>query len=200
MGTKEEPPLIVPDLGGKPGPIVIGIGGPIAAGKTTFAQMLEEKGFAYTRFSLVIDEKLKERNMMRNRANRQKVGAEINEVGGQRLLAALTIERVIDAERIVVDGLRFPEDHAFFVEQFGARFRHIYVDADEEVRRSRYEWRENDGDFSHAANSSVEKRVCELGLLANERFVNNSGKQEMTSRVDELVGLIDGKKLCLFLS
>lgn len=38
LGTKEEPPLIIPDLKGKPGSIVIGLSGPIAAGKTTFAQ------------------------------------------------------------------------------------------------------------------------------------------------------------------
>lgn len=200
MGTEEEPPLIVPDLGGQPGPIVIGISGPVAAGKTTFAQALKEEGFAYTRFSLSIDDRLIERGMALNHANRQKIGAEIQETGGQRLLASHTIERVKGSEKIVIDGMRFPEDYAFLVEQYGARFRHIYIDADENVRHDRYNNGPNKENFSAASNSNVEKRVCELQTLAHEIFLNNSDRQKINQRVSKLVKNINGKKLCLFLS
>ena len=48
LGTDEEPPLIIPTLGSGLVPFVVGISGPIAAGKTTMARALEWEGFAYT--------------------------------------------------------------------------------------------------------------------------------------------------------
>ena len=40
-----EDPLVIPDLSAQSGPIVIGVSGKIAAGKTTTARILESKGF-----------------------------------------------------------------------------------------------------------------------------------------------------------
>jgi len=56
LGGESEDPLIIPDLNAASGPLVIGISGRICAGKTTTARLLEHFGFAYTRFSLVVDE------------------------------------------------------------------------------------------------------------------------------------------------
>lgn len=197
LGTENEPPLIIPDLHKKQDMVVVGISGPIAAGKTTFAYALEQNGFAYTRFSLVIDDMLKERGKSLNRTNRQKLGHELNVSGQQRLLAERTILLVSGAKFVVVDGLRFPEDHAFFVERFGLGFRHIYIDADLHVRRIRYNERVDDGGFDKAAFSGVESRVEELQLLADEVFVNNSSKSEIQKRVDAIIRNINGEKSCL---
>ena len=198
LGTEAEPPLIIPKLDAKLGPIVVGISGPIAAGKTTFAEALEKRGYAYTRFSLAIDDILNKEGLELNRANRQMKGAEINENGRQRWLAEQTLKRVSDSELIVVDGLRFPEDHAFLVEAFASRFIHVYVEADEHIRRQRYLDRTAHGDFDEAMSSSVEQQVVELKLLAYRCFTNHSTLKDVQIGVDELIDSIRGEKICLF--
>lgn len=180
MGTSEEPPLIIPKLDGKAHPIIIGISGPIAAGKTTVAQSLEKLGFAYTRFSLVIDEELKSRGMPLDRHHRQALGDEINRTGRQRWLAEQTLSRVGDASAIVVDGLRFAEDHAFLAERAGGSFLHVFVDADENTRRQRYALRPADGDFDAASASDVEGQVQSLRSLADIVFPNVGSKDDIS--------------------
>ena len=187
LGTANEPPLIIPRLEVSRTPFVIGVSGPIAAGKTTLAEILHAQGFAYTRFSLVIDDILKERNLPFDRHHRQLVGAEINRDGRQRELAERTISRVAGATVIVVDGLRFPDDHAFLKEKFGFRFHHIYVSAPDEVRRERYAERlglaaaEAGQAFDEANASEVERMVPTLGRLADQTVFNVGTKEDMAA-------------------
>jgi len=193
LGTDHEAPLIIPDTTAKQKPRVIGVSGPLAAGKTTIAEILKDKGYAYTRFSLVIDEILDERGLERNRSNRQLVGAELNRSGRQRELAERTLRRVRGAEKIVVDGLRFPEDHAFLVESFGLSYTHLFVSAEALVRRQRYTRRlgksasKGGGEFDAASRSAVEERVEELSELANQHFYNNVELSDVESHLVELL-------------
>jgi len=83
-----EDALIIPDLKAAPGPVVVGISGRICAGKTTAARLLERRGFAYTRFSLVVDDEIKKLGKKPNRESRQRIGLEINRTKGQRWLCA----------------------------------------------------------------------------------------------------------------
>lgn len=186
MGTCEEPPLIIPKLDGKAHPIIIGISGPIAAGKTTVARALEKCGFAYTRFSLVIDDELRTRGQPLDRNHRQALGNEINRAGRQRWLAERTLSRVGAAAAIVVDGLRFPEDHAFLAERAGGSFVHIFVDANEDKRRGRYLARAADGDFDAVASSEVESQVEPMRALAHHLFQNEGNKEEIKPWADQL--------------
>ena len=192
LGTEEEPPLIIPRLRKARVLLAVGLSGPIAAGKTTLARALEQRGFAYTRFSLVLDDLLAERGLPRDRFNRQKLGNEINAGGHQRWLSARTVAKVADADRIVIDGLRFPDDHAFMVERFGACFRHVYIDAGVDIRCSRYE---DDGDsdvgFDDASGASVERRVGEMRSLAHEVFVNQGDRSAVERWADQLTSRID---------
>ena len=193
LGTDHEPPLIIPDTTAKQRPRVIGVSGPLAAGKTTIAEILKDKGYAYTRFSLVIDEILDERGLERNRSNRQLVGTELNSSGRQRELAERTLRRVRGAERIVVDGLRFPEDHAFLVESFGSNYTHLFVSAEASVRRQRYTRRlgksasKGGGEFDAASRSAVEERVGDLSELANQHFCNNIHLKDVERHLAELL-------------
>ncbi|MBC2664308.1 ribonuclease H-like domain-containing protein [Novosphingobium flavum] len=187
LGTANEAPLIIPRLEVSRKPIVIGASGPIAAGKTTLAEILQNQGFAYTRFSLVIDDILKERNLPLDRHHRQLVGAEINRDGRQRELAERTISRVAGAAAIVVDGLRFPDDHAFLKEKFGFRFHHIHVSAPDEVRRARYAERlelpplQAATAFDEANASEVERMVPTLRPLAEQTVFNVGTKDDMAA-------------------
>ncbi len=187
LGTEEEPPLIIPRLRKERDLIAVGVSGPIAAGKTTLARALERLGFAYTRFSLVLDDVLAERGLPRDRFNRQKLGNEINAGGRQRWLSARTVARVADADRIVIDGLRFPDDHAFMVERFGARFRHVFIEAGADVRCSRYEDGDTDVSFDDASGASVERRVNEMRSLAHEVFLNQGDMSTVARWAGQLV-------------
>jgi dephospho-CoA kinase len=197
LGSPEEPPLMIPRLDGKGHRLIVGISGPIAAGKTTLAEALATKGFAYTRFSLVIDDELNRRGQPLDRQHRQALGAELHAEGRQRWLSERTLERVGGATLIVVDGLRFPEDHAFLAERAGANFLHVFVDADESKRRERYAVRANDGSFDTAAGADVEAQVEAMRRLADEIFMNNGAKAEIQQYVDELTHNLNGEKSCL---
>ena len=198
LGTEEEPPLIIPRLEREPTAVVVGVSGPIAAGKTTLAGILERKGFSYTRFSLVLDDMLMGKNCPLTRSNRQTLGEEINASGRQRWLNEQTIKLAGAAERIVVDGLRFPDDHAFMVERFGARFFHAYIDAPEETRRMRFELRDGDVCFDKTSNAEVERRVDELRSSAHDVFVNDGDMPD----IERYAGHIQDKGTgpCLFRS
>ncbi len=138
LGGEAEGSLIVPDLRANPGPPVIGISGRIAAGKTIAARVLEQLGFAYTRFSEVIDDEIRRRGEVPTRSMRQSVGYQLHEERGQRWLSEQVIARVPSGRPLVIDGLRWPEDVAYFKERFGARFLHIHIDAEFELRALRY--------------------------------------------------------------
>ena len=60
---------------------------------TTAARLLEKIGFAYTRFSLAIDDEIIARGGARDRTTRQAVGLEINRTKGQRWLCEKVLER-----------------------------------------------------------------------------------------------------------
>ena len=187
LGTEDEPPLIIPRLRKDRAAAAIGISGPIAAGKTTLARALERRGFAYTRFSLVIDDLLAERGRPRDRLNRQELGNEINASGRQRWLSARTVARVASAGRVVIDGLRFPDDHAFMVEHFGVGFRHVFIDAGADLRRSRYEAGDGGVSFRQASSAPVERRVGELRSLAHEVFVNEADRSAIDRKANQLL-------------
>ena len=200
LGTKDEPPLIIPNLTPTQKPAVVGVSGPIAAGKTTVAETLQDRGYTYTRFSLVIDEILDDRKLTKTRKNRQLIGNEMHETGRQRELAERTLQRVSGASLIIVDGLRFPEDHAFLVEKFGLRFRHLFVDAEASDRKKRYIARLEKGvtlgtrEFEEASKSDVEEKVAELQELAHATFFNNVSKLDIGNQIENLVEQLYGEQ------
>ena len=187
LGTEDEEPLILPCKDTRRTGRVVGISGPIAAGKTTMARMLERYGFKYTRFSLVIDDILRERNISPCRGARQKLGNELNESGRQRWLCRNTVERVKPADFIVVDGLRFPEDRAWLAESYGAGFMHVHLDATLEVRRMRYQREEYGLEFDEASEVPVERGVERVVRLAHRVFVNQGSRTELKKYAERLV-------------
>lgn len=180
-----EDALIIPDLksDGRRG-MIIGISGRICAGKTTTARILEKRGFAYTRFSLVIDDEIIARGENPDRATRQRVGTEIHNEKGQRWLCENVLERVADQKLIVVDGLRFPEDRAFFVERYGSEFLHLHIEAPMELRASRFAEGEQGGlPFEIADHQPVEAEIDELGGIATAVLHNDSTIVQLTTKV-----------------
>ncbi|MGH6662493.1 MAG: ribonuclease H-like domain-containing protein, partial [Rhodospirillales bacterium] len=115
LGDEDEDYLIIPDLkrtnNGWSTRKVVGISGPIAAGKTTAARYLEEKQkFSYGRFSLVLEGLLRKEKKKVNRKTLQEIGDRIHKNPGQRWLCKQVANSLNAAGNLVIDGLRFPED------------------------------------------------------------------------------------------
>jgi dephospho-CoA kinase len=181
-----EDALIIPDLKAAPGPVVVGISGRICAGKTTAARFLERQGFAYTRFSLVVDDEIKKLGERPNRELRQRIGLEINRTKGQKWLCEQTLVRVGSQPLIVVDGLRFLEDRAFFFERFGSRFLHLHIVARHELREKRY--RKGDGpSLADADAMPVEGEIDLLGARAAVLLNNSSTIDDLSNAVASAV-------------
>lgn len=191
--------LIIPDVGAQQTKLAVGISGRIAAGKTTVARIIEAKGFAYTRFSLVVDEEIRSRGKIPNRELRQREGLRIHNEYGQRWLAERALRRVEQNDRVIVDGLRFPEDHAYFVERYGTNFLHIHVTASREVRQARYALK-GDGEieFSIADAQPVEASIDDLASLAHVLVTNAGSLDDLRTTVDAIVAPVERDQcLCL---
>jgi dephospho-CoA kinase len=194
LGNENEDYLIIPDLGVSPRDWldrrVVGISGPIAAGKTTSARHLQERGFAYGRYSLVLEEILRERGVTVTRENLQRIGEEINNFPGQRWLSHRVANNLKDHDIIVIDGMRFPEDHATLVEQFGPAFTHVHIEASRVVRRERYRRQRSRNrvtDFDKVLEHPVEKKVAYLRRLSHIRISNEGGKNDLTRGLDQII-------------
>jgi len=171
LGAEDEPPLMIPTLNAELLPLVIGISGRIAAGKTTAAKRVAALGFAYTRMSLVIDEEIRTRGLPLDRATRQQLGLELHQKRGQAWLCERAIALAGETSQIVVDGLRWPQDHAYFVERYGHRFVHLHLTAPLDVRIARSGISAHV--FATADSQPVESGIDALAALATKTVENS---------------------------
>jgi dephospho-CoA kinase len=197
LGSEDEDYLIVPDLrtaqNGWHERRVVGISGPIAAGKTTAATTLRERGFAYARYSEVLADMLCEQGRRVDRRALQEIGEEVHRDPGQRWLSAQVLSRIpAEAKLLVLDGLRFPEDHAFFAERYGPNFLHWHIEAPREMRKDRYlTMGFTEADFEHVTSHPVEAGIPALAKLAHLRLGNSGTLEEFKSRVLEAVAPVE---------
>jgi predicted nuclease with RNAse H fold/dephospho-CoA kinase len=195
LGGPEENALIVPRVDGHRclRSVVVGLSGRICSGKTTAARILERQGFAYVRFSEVIDDEICARGLKPDRSTRQTIGMEIHESFGQRWLCKKVLERVGSAERVVVDGLRWPDDALFFRERFESAFLHVHLEASVEVRERRYLQEGLGGPTLREADQEpVESGIEALGRLATTRIRNESTLQALEHELWSLSAVAGG--------
>ena len=200
LGCADEDYLIVPTVEPRPREmrpdVVVGLSGPMAAGKTTAARLLECAGFRYCRFSEVLEEELLARGIEINRNTLQAAGDKVfNSRFGQRRLQNKLAKRVDGANRIVVDGLRHPEDWAFVRERWGFAAVHVHIGAGTELRGKRYTDRSGgpSGSFRRASAHAVEQNVAVLEGLADYTIMNAGTVAELET---ELSGLVKGRSTC----
>jgi dephospho-CoA kinase len=179
-----------PHLPGSDARVVIGVSGPIAAGKTTVCRYLEHKGFSYARFSAVIDEMLSQAGLPIDRPHQQAMGEQLNKSPGQRWLCQQLMKQIPeDAGEVVIDGLRFPEDHSFLVERFGTRFLHLHVSALRDSREARYIHTGGTAeDFQAAERALTESQHDRMAALAHVTVVNGVNLAHLWRQVDRVIG------------
>lgn len=171
LGNDDEEYLFIPDLNGDDkswlSRSIVGLSGSLGAGKTTASAGLTEQGYAYSRFSLVLEQLLKDKNQKVSRSSLQALGSEIRETKGQRWLGKQALRLVEGEPKIVIDGLRFPEDHALFVETFGPSYLHAHISCTNESREKRSDLRKEDIAFAEAASHELESKSSLLKKLAS---------------------------------
>ncbi len=191
LGNEAEEYLIIPDMEPGRNPWgqrkVIGLSGPISSGKTTAGKYLKSLGYAYGRYSQVLQALLEERGIPVTRESLQRLGEEVYEGLGQRWLGSELIKRMPESGDLVIDGLRHPEDHSFLVEKFGPDFLHIHIDTPENVRGERYIGEGTIEEFTIAAIHPVEANIPKLAELAHTSIRNDRRSDAFLSKLLETV-------------
>jgi dephospho-CoA kinase len=193
LGNEDEEYLIIPDLLVPPdrwqNRSVVGVSGPIASGKTTGARLLEACGFAYGRYSQVLERVLRQDGIIPSRKALQELGERVHRERGQRWLARRLVMDLPPDQDLTIDGLRFPEDHAFMVETFGPGFLHLHVNAPTELRERRYV---ADGgtleEFRNAIQHPVEANIPGLARLAHVVLTNDRSKAQYEDELLRSIG------------
>ena len=194
LGSREEDFLVVPTIEVDSifgdAELVVGISGPVAAGKTTVAQMLASQGFEYCRFSQILADKLRRDGQSQNRQSLQELGASLHQSAfGQRWLQNELANRVKSKKKIVIDGLRHPEDHAFLTERWGIPVVHLRIDATIDVRKMRFLKIEKaePAEFLEAEQHPAEVNVSRLKNLAGGFIINDGTLADLESRLQLLL-------------
>ena len=184
LGGEGENALIVPDMSTPARRrFVVGVSGRIGSGKTTAARHLEGRGFAYARFSQAVDAAILADGVVPDRATRQAYGCRLHVEKGQSWMLDRILEGIVEAECVVVDGLRFPEDHANLVERFGGAFLHVHVAAAAPIRAARLGMDPSSGSWSAIETAPTEIHADRLAALADV-VLKNEG--EMGAFVDAM--------------
>ncbi len=193
LGNTEEEYLIIPDLQANHEEWlqrkIIGLSGAIGAGKTTAAEHLSSKQFSTVRFSDILRNILKEKKRLIVRSELQSLGLEINSTNRQRWLGKQIVSIVKSEKRAAIDGLRFPEDHATLVENFGPAFKHIHIECEQSLREQRCsKWGEEDISLEKASQHKVESSIVELSKLAHKCISNNDTKEQLFYAIETELG------------
>lgn len=166
---------------------LVGLSGPTGAGKTTAGLHLRDKGFAYARYSSVVEDVARDAGMEPSRSVFQEVGRELHESRGQDWLGRRLLEKLPRTGCMVADGLRYPEDHAFMEESFGSSFCHLAIDAPVEARRRRYLTSRPKDDFDSAAVHQSESEVGAVAKLAHRVIMNDVSLDQFLVRVELVI-------------
>jgi uncharacterized protein YceH (UPF0502 family) len=94
-----------------------------------------------------------------------------------------------DARQLVIDGLRFPDDHAFFVERLGPRFLHLHITAKLGTREARYIHTGGTvEDFQAAESALTESQHDRMASLAHIIVENQADLSNLWKQIDRTIG------------
>ncbi len=191
LGNETEDYLIVPSRQPRSmwlQRLAIGLSGEIHAGKTTAGRWISAAGFTYSRPSLVLEDILVRSGHEPTRGALQALGSRLRESPGQRWLIQQTLARCGSAGRVVIDGLRFPEDHAFMIERFGPAFHHVHIDAPLEARLDRYVRLGGHADeYASITNHAVEQGTPRLRNFATDIISNDKSLSRFRAAIDAML-------------
>lgn len=181
LGDSSENYMIVPNIDAQmQEQHVVALSGPIAAGKTTLAELLAQRGYFRISYSDVLRRLFPNPAGPTDRPYLRELGARVHSERGQRWFSEQVAGLVDDNPRVVIDGVRYPADRALLVERFGRNLESVFISADVATRRSRYRARLDSVDaFEVADDAATERRVEELRRYSSRQFENTGGTREL---------------------
>jgi len=180
--------------------IVIGLVGPIAAGKSTTVEILKKKGFVSYSLSDRIREEIQNRNLEITRESLNKVSNELRETIGADVLAKKTSDLINqeNQEKIVVDSIRNPQEINYLKDQFS-----MYVIGLIAPQEKRFDFFANRGtnvagittweefktlDDMELAQSGEYKQQVQACLDLADTVIENTGSvEELEKKLDEIL-------------
>jgi len=195
LGDNNEDYLIIPEISLKDNKwkdkIVIGLSGPVFAGKTTIARIIEKKNFHYIRYSQVIEDIMKQKGLAINRESMQTYGLYIFQEKGQYWLNKELAKRFPAEGNIVIDGMRHPEDYTFMIETFGPNFYFMFVNANYELRKERYnKMGFNVSDCKKVFNHDVESNIKKIQNKYDYLIENEGSIDDLKKNVYEIIKIL----------
>lgn len=146
---------------------VVGLVGYIASGKSTVANHFIDQDFAYYKLSDVIRAECKHRGLEVTRVNLQNIGNELREQFSGSVLAEKVLTMAKGQSRIVIDGIRNPEEIEFLRAHSDAFI--IGIVAPKYVRLERYLVRAQERGEDTTTKASFEKiNLREKGVGEDE--------------------------------
>ena len=186
--------------------MIIGVTGPISAGKGKVAEFFRDKGFTHHSFSAEIREVAKERGIEITRVNLGKLGGDLCKEGaggsilGSRILSMIQKEVKKGKKRFVIEGIRDVEEIELFrqhaLENRPMRFVLIGVDAPQKVRFERMLSRKRHGDpqtfaeFKRIDDREIKgghgQEVAKCMKMADYIIQNDGTLDELRRKVEEV--------------
>ena len=175
--------------------IIIGLAGPIGAGKSSVADILiSQYGFHYLGFGCLVKQTLKQEGKQITRKNLQEKGKLIIKQVGYKGIVDLLLENTDTATNYVIDGIRHIEVVNYLKQLYDPSFCLIFVDAPTEVRfkrareRLQYENIATIEKFKEYENDPLEKDVALLKKVASLAVSNMRSKNHLKEAIKKFLG------------
>ena len=176
---------------------MLGLTGPLAAGKGEASAYLEQKGFVFFSLSDIIRQEAKKRGLDIARITMIALGNELREHFGPTVLADRTLEniRASKAKNVVIDSVRNVHE-VQALKKAGVIM--VGIDADPKIRFARLKERNRAGDVTtyqqliqiekqenSASDTKQQLRKC---FESSAYFLKNDGTvEELQSQIDALL-------------
>lgn len=178
--------------------MIIGVTGPIAAGKGAVVRYLKSKGFDSFSLSDVLRDECVKKHLEVTRENLQKMGEDLRKKFGKGILAQRILEKV--TKNAVVESIRKPEEVE--VLKKASQFHLIGVSAPLKLRYERLvkRAREEDKDklsynnFLEISKNAAEQEIEKCIRMADFVIENDCSIEELNNKVENIISSLKDKR------
>ncbi len=179
--------------------IILGLVGPIASGKGTVCEYLQEKNKAQTfRFSSMLRDVLDRFYIEQSRKNMQALSSSLRETFGDELMAKTIANDTTNSTNkfIVLDGVRRLPDIKYLKEIKG--FYLVAINAEQKIRFERIIKRDENTDdtkktfeqFQSDELQEAEVQIKEVADTAQFHIDNNGSIEDLHQQIDKILNKI----------
>jgi dephospho-CoA kinase len=134
---------------------------------------------------------MKQKGLAINRESMQTYGLYIFQEKGQYWLNKELAKRFPAEGNIVIDGMRHPEDYTFMIETFGPNFYFMFVNANYELRKERYnKMGFNVSDCKKVFNHDVESNIKKIQNKYDYLIENEGSIDDLKKNVYEIIKIL----------